>query len=136
MLEVYFVQWAIGLNPYNYLQECFGGAISLHDDKSLVFPDGALIHGPRFNDYMKVTCFEATKSGQYAIIGNIGVTGMLQRYRSAVKSNPSLRSSIPCTDTSDRETYLNNPEVREALHVPEFVQPWEACRCMTQPSHT
>lgn len=37
-------------------------------------------------------------------------------------------ASIPCTDTSDREIYLNNPSVREALHVPNFVPAWEACR--------
>ena len=36
-------------------------------------------------------------------------------------------ANIPCTDTSDRETYLNNPEVRAALHVPDFVKAWEPC---------
>ena len=39
-----------------------------------------------------------------------------------------MDSSIPCTDTSELETYLNSPEVREALHVPEFVRIWEPCR--------
>ena len=43
-------------------------------------------------------------------------------------SKPEVYSSIPCTDTSDREIYLNNPEVRQAIHVPDFVQRWEACR--------
>ena len=54
MLEVYFVQWGIGLNPYNYLQECFGGAISLQDENKLIFPDGALIRSPHHHEYLKV----------------------------------------------------------------------------------
>lgn len=40
----------------------------------------------------------------------------------------NISIKIPCSDTWDREGYLNKPEVREALHVPEFVQYWEACR--------
>ena len=54
MLEVYFVQWGIGLNPYNYLQECFGGAISLQDENKLIFPEGALIRSPHHHEYLKV----------------------------------------------------------------------------------
>ena len=36
-------------------------------------------------------------------------------------------ADIPCTNVTDRVTYLNNPEVRAALHVPEHVKEWEAC---------
>ena len=39
-----------------------------------------------------------------------------------------VETTIPCTDTSDRETYLNKPEVREALHVAVNVTEWLACR--------
>ena len=35
---------------------------------------------------------------------------------------------IPCSYTDDREIYLNRPDVREALHVPENVQYWLPCR--------
>ena len=50
----------------------------------------------------------------------------LQEFRQK-GSEKTVYASIPCTDTSDREIYLNNPAVREAVHVPEFVPAWEAC---------
>ena len=63
MLEVYFVQWAVGLNPYNYLQECYGGAPELfnvnmadtsENQVSLVFPDAAIFHGDVYDKYIQV----------------------------------------------------------------------------------
>lgn len=70
MLEVYFVQWAVGLNPYNYLQECFGGApdLQIDDEKpvSLTFPDAALFHGDLFERYVKVKDASYYNSMQHA----------------------------------------------------------------------
>ncbi len=36
--------------------------------------------------------------------------------------------SVPCTDATDRNIYLRNPEVRDALHIPEHVHDWVFCR--------
>jgi hypothetical protein len=44
----------------------------------------------------------------------------------ATVKNVTVR--IPCSDTSDRETYLNRQDVREALHVSEKVEYWLPCR--------
>ena len=38
---------------------------------------------------------------------------------------------IPCSDTSDREIYLNRADVRAALHVPAAVQYWLPCGYVT-----
>ena len=46
----------------------------------------------------------------------------------AEREGKQLRSSIPCTDTSDRENYLRRADVREALHVLSQAFDWEACR--------
>jgi len=46
------------------------------------------------------------------------------REQSALK-NVTVR--IPCSDTSDREIYLNRADVREALHVSDQVDYWLPC---------
>ena len=35
---------------------------------------------------------------------------------------------VPCTDATDRNIYLRSPEVKEALHIPDFVHDWVFCR--------
>ena len=39
-----------------------------------------------------------------------------------------VASEVVCTDASARDIYLNDPEVREALHVGEDIHQWTFCR--------
>lgn len=34
----------------------------------------------------------------------------------------------PCTNTTAASTYLNNPYVRKALHIPEQLPHWDMCK--------
>jgi cathepsin A (carboxypeptidase C) len=113
MLRVFVIAWSSGLNPYNYLDQCYGGAVRdgiglLGEGDSwvrLVAP-GAIPRSTRmYQEYME--------------------------YYEKMAADKEVFADIPCTDTSDRETYLNNPEVRAALHVPEFVKPWEPCTTLS-----
>ena len=36
--------------------------------------------------------------------------------------------NVPCSDPSGPTTYMNLPEVRKALHIPEGLPPWTDCR--------
>ncbi|KAM3923061.1 lysosomal protective protein-like [Leptodactylus fuscus] len=41
--------------------------------------------------------------------------------------NKTISMSVPCVNDTDVTTYLNNPEVRSALHIPNDLPPWEIC---------
>lgn len=39
-----------------------------------------------------------------------------------------MRLDPPCTNTTAASTYLNNPLVRKALHIPEQLPRWDVCK--------
>lgn len=63
------------------------------------------------------------------------LTNLLRKHPSHHKRLTKLKSSRinnltldpPCTDSSNLRIYLNTPEVRTALHIPEHVGKWEIC---------
>ena len=40
----------------------------------------------------------------------------------------NLKIVPPCTDAKGIESYLNRPDVRQAIHIPDKVPEWEICR--------
>lgn len=40
-------------------------------------------------------------------------------------------ADVPCLNDTDMKTYMNNPEVRKALHIPENLGSWDICRYAT-----
>jgi len=38
-----------------------------------------------------------------------------------------VKDDPPCVDSTNLKTYLNQPEVRKALHIPSSVQSWDIC---------
>lgn len=45
-----------------------------------------------------------------------------------LRSGDRLRMDPPCTNTTATSTYLNNPYVRKALHIPEQLPRWDMCK--------
>ena len=45
-----------------------------------------------------------------------------------LRSGDRLRMDPPCTNTTAASTYLNNPYVRKALHIPEQLPHWDMCK--------
>lgn len=45
-----------------------------------------------------------------------------------LRSGDRLRMDPPCTNTTAASTYLNNPYVRKALHIPEQLPRWDMCK--------
>lgn len=39
-----------------------------------------------------------------------------------------LVSSPPCVNDTSTYNYLNSPETRKALHIPDVAQTWDVCR--------
>ena len=45
-----------------------------------------------------------------------------------LRSGARVHMDPPCTNTTATSTYLNNPLVRKALHIPEQLPPWDMCK--------
>ncbi|XP_014670492.1 PREDICTED: lysosomal protective protein-like [Priapulus caudatus] len=101
MVEV--IVTMIGLNVYSLYQDCATGAsaqsLRYQFDMQHVFP--ALRNKSQADN-------EAIR-----IIKNM--------------SDDGLSMNPPCIDASAVTTWLNRSDVREALHIPASVQPWELC---------
>lgn len=50
-----------------------------------------------------------------------------EKLRSMSRLNKPIMLGFPCMNYTDITTYLNNPEVRTALHIPHQLPPWEMC---------
>ncbi|XP_021494136.1 lysosomal protective protein [Meriones unguiculatus] len=49
------------------------------------------------------------------------------RHQGLLRSGDKVRLDPPCTNTTAPSTYLNNPYVRKALHIPEKLPRWDMC---------
>lgn len=45
-----------------------------------------------------------------------------------LRSGVRVHMDPPCTNTTAPSTYLNNPFVRKALHIPEQLPHWDLCK--------
>ncbi|CAD5125504.1 DgyrCDS13713 [Dimorphilus gyrociliatus] len=101
--------WRNGLNPYNLYDTCFGGVPS-HDD-GILKKEGNII--------------------EIAPIDMLPPDFDIDRYqeniRDYIKKGYQVRSRIPCSDSSGRESFLNDVEVRRALHVKDGLPQWQPC---------
>lgn len=50
------------------------------------------------------------------------------RHQGLLRSGDKVRLDPPCTNTTAPSTYLNNPYVRKALHIPEKLPRWDMCK--------
>jgi cathepsin A (carboxypeptidase C) len=107
--QVYNVQWNLGINPYNLYQDCYGG---VPDSRGVI---------------------SETETDIQVIVPELALhmdNEHLQQYEQLVREMKNVKNvtvRIPCSDTSDRETYLNRADVREALHVSDKVDYWLPC---------
>ncbi|XP_025870491.1 lysosomal protective protein [Vulpes vulpes] len=62
-------------------------------------------------------------------LGNIFTRLPFKRvwHQALLRSGDRLRMDPPCTNTTAASTYLNNPYVRKALHIPEQLPRWDMC---------
>jgi cathepsin A (carboxypeptidase C) len=97
------VQWYMGLNPYDVYAECYGGAPN---------PLGV---------------YSQTGGRTQVMLQDGRNRPDDEHYSELVQSMKNVTVRIPCSYTDDREIYLNRPDVRAALHVPEHVQYWLPC---------
>ena len=52
---------------------------------------------------------------------------MLHPFFSLTRIKSSIKSAVPCIDSGALTDYLNSPEVRTAIHIPESVGQWTIC---------
>ncbi|CAH6776790.1 lysosomal protective protein [Phodopus roborovskii] len=95
-----------GLNIYNLYAPCAGGVPGTD----------------RYEDTLVIHDF-----------GNIFTRLPLKRtFHKALllRSGDKVRMDPPCTNTTAPSTYLNNPYVRKALHIPEKLPRWDMCNLL------
>ncbi|KAM4691128.1 lysosomal protective protein-like [Rhinophrynus dorsalis] len=93
-----------GLNIYNLYQSCAGGnpgEIRDEGDHIKVYHPG--LFSPALDAQFKKKLIDLTQSSKPAKMG------------------------IPCVNDTDIYTFLNRPEVRSVLHIPDHLDPWEIC---------
>ncbi|XP_011765205.2 lysosomal protective protein [Macaca nemestrina] len=92
-----------GLNIYNLYAPCAGGVPShfRYEKDTVVVQD----------------------------LGNIFTRLPLKRtwHQALLRSGDKVHMDPPCTNTTAASTYLNNPYVRKALHIPEQLPQWDMC---------
>ncbi|XP_008569809.1 PREDICTED: lysosomal protective protein isoform X3 [Galeopterus variegatus] len=93
-----------GLNIYNLYAPCAGGVPGhlRYEENTLVVQDFGNIF----------TRLPIKKTWHLALL---------------LRSGDRVRMDPPCTNTTAASTYLNNPYVRKALHIPEQLPHWDMC---------
>ncbi|KAF6777522.1 hypothetical protein AHF37_02699 [Paragonimus kellicotti] len=97
-----------GLNIYNLYSDCAGGVPETFArmDLSSMWGQNGFSKRPDVANLFRNSLF----------------------WKSPNKSHPSVGVDIPCIDDSRITSYLNQPEVRKALHVNlDFLPEWEIC---------
>ncbi|XP_048464151.1 lysosomal protective protein [Rhincodon typus] len=106
--DVSRIVWYSGLNVYNLYADCVGGV-----------PGEIQFDGNR-------------KQLVISDLGNLFPKNEMslwwqKKLQDVHQSHRNVRLDPPCTNTTACSNYLNDPEVRKALHIPAFVQKWEMC---------
>ncbi|XP_075133523.1 lysosomal protective protein-like [Leptodactylus fuscus] len=96
--------FSLKLNMYNLYQPCVGGNPGEIRD---------------YGDYIK-----AYHPG---IMSTESHSQFSKKLKEMSRLNKTISMSVPCVNDTDVTTYLNNPEVRSALHIPNDLPPWEIC---------
>uniref|UniRef100_A0A8C2RM52 Carboxypeptidase n=1 Tax=Capra hircus TaxID=9925 RepID=A0A8C2RM52_CAPHI len=101
--EVSHIVASSGLNIYNLYAPCAGGVPShvRHEKDTVVVQD----------------------------LGNIFTRLPLKRawHQMLLRSGEKVHLDPPCTNTTAASNYLNDPQVRKALHIPEQLPRWDMC---------
>ncbi|KAB1262288.1 Lysosomal protective protein [Camelus dromedarius] len=102
--EVSHIVASSGLNIYNLYAPCAGGVPShlRYEKDTVVVQD----------------------------LGNIFTLLPLKQmwHQTLLRSERTVRLDPPCTNTTAASTYLNDPYVRKALHIPEQLPQWDMCK--------
>ncbi|XP_067856819.1 lysosomal protective protein [Heptranchias perlo] len=106
--EVMKIVWQSGLNAYNLYADCIEGVPGEirfdANQKQLVISDlGNLFPKHEMSLWWR------------------------KKLQDIYQSHRNVRLDPPCTNTTACSSYLNDPKVRKALHIPGFVQKWEMC---------
>ncbi|XP_044520039.1 lysosomal protective protein isoform X1 [Gracilinanus agilis] len=104
LLEVSRIVSNSGLNIYNLYAPCAGGV-------------------PGHARYEKDTLVIQDMGNLFT---RLPIKRMLQQ-QTLMRTGERVRLDPPCTNTTAPSTYLNNPYVRKALHIPEQVPRWDMC---------
>nr|XP_033818509.1 lysosomal protective protein-like [Geotrypetes seraphini] len=147
---VYFSYYhgLFGSTLWRALQEdcCENGQCNFHDNINLfciinMFRARRLIYNPRLNLYNLYGLCEDETHEEIRYMKKLTAANHFDKYsfkipeqkrtapnrhRTAKFQNPSYKG-VPCLNSTSTSTFLNNPQVRKALHIPEEVQKWEVC---------
>jgi cathepsin A (carboxypeptidase C) len=105
--EIFEFLWFGGLNPYDLYRKCDPNpglnSIKMHAIKLGLVPD-----------FFKERYVNSTKKHPF--------------FRQIALSPPhAYGASVPCLNDTDVVSYMNNKDVRKALHIPDNLPKWDIC---------
>jgi cathepsin A (carboxypeptidase C) len=99
--DIFEFLWHGGLNPYDLYRNCDPNP-SINSIRMQALKKGIV---PRF------------------MLARFNQTYQQPKYEQGLMGGVS----VPCLNDTDMKMYMNNPEVRKALHIPENVGEWDIC---------
>lgn len=104
--EIFMFLWSGGLNPYDLYRDC---------DPN---PDGNSI---------RMTAMRKGLLPRMYRYDEVGLEEPDNTLLNFLHRHSPLFGDAPCLNDSDVITYMNNPEVRDALHIPTNLSKWDIC---------
>jgi cathepsin A (carboxypeptidase C) len=108
--DIFNFLWAGGLNPYDLYRTCDPNP-TINSIRMESLKRGLV---PQF--------IQERFSSKYN-----GSLKSEQHKRRVDRWMPRYGASVPCMNDTDLLTYMNSPEVRKALHIPDNLPPWDIC---------
>lgn len=111
----------VNIDPYNIYQQCYENTVS-------VFGSAAPKYHAQFKDDLHKIKLNLNQAIKHRLQGNTVLSAVFTQQSKLNYGSTDQNGGFMCYMSSKLEDYLNQWHVRDALHIPDFVQPFQFCR--------
>lgn len=108
--DIFQFLWFGGLNPYDLYRDCDPNP-SVNSKRMKHMLRGVAPAMANFDELLK----NQTKTSLYQFLKNKS------------QSQKPLKADVPCLNDTEMLSYMNNPKVRKAIHIPFNLGKWDIC---------